>query len=182
VAAKKARGPRPLTERARRFVVEYIVDLNATQAAIRAGYSPNGAAARGCELLGNPLVQAEVQAALARRQDRTELRADLVLLELGRVAMSDIGDLVDPATGKILALDKMPLAARRAVASIENEELVEGSGENREHVGTLRKLKLWDKTNALTTLARHFKLLTDKVEVKREFTLEEIILGRVLGE
>src|SRR5690348_14082739 len=71
-----------LTPRQAKFVQEYMVDLNATQAAIRAGYSPQTAEQQGARLLKNVKVASTVQAALAERSERTRLKADAVIEEL----------------------------------------------------------------------------------------------------
>lgn len=74
-----------LTPRQQRFVDEYLVDLNGTQAAIRAGYSVSGARAHACKLLTNANIQAAISAAQAARQERTELTADEVIRDLREV-------------------------------------------------------------------------------------------------
>ena len=74
-----------LTPRQQRFVDEYLIDLNATQAAIRAGYSVSGARAHACKLLTNANIQAAISAAQAARQERTELTADEVIRDLREV-------------------------------------------------------------------------------------------------
>lgn len=74
-----------LNDRQQRFVDEYLVDLNATQAAIRAGYSVSGARAHACKLLTNANIQAAISAAQAARQERTELTADEVIRDLREV-------------------------------------------------------------------------------------------------
>src|SRR5205085_1104724 len=79
----------PLNDRQARFVAEYLVDLNATQAAIRAGYSARTAYSAGERLLRNVEVAAAIAEAQAARSRRTEVTADRVVLELARVAFGD---------------------------------------------------------------------------------------------
>src|SRR3954466_9694923 len=79
----------PLNDRQARFVAEYLVDLNATQAAIRAGYSPASARTQAADLLTNPNISAAIAEAQAARSRRTEVTADRVVLELARVAFGD---------------------------------------------------------------------------------------------
>ncbi len=79
----------PLNDRQARFVAEYLVDLNATQAAIRAGYSPPSARTQAADLLPNPNLAAAIAEAQAARGRRTEVTADRVVLELARVAFGD---------------------------------------------------------------------------------------------
>ena len=72
-----------LTEKQKRFVEEYLVDLNATQAAIRAGYSINRASELGYQLLQKTTVSDAIQSAMKKRQNRTEITQDMVLKEIG---------------------------------------------------------------------------------------------------
>ena len=73
---------RPLTARQQRFVQQYTIDLNATQAAIRAGYSPRGVAVNAHKLLRNAKIQAALVEIMAARSQRTEITADWVLTQL----------------------------------------------------------------------------------------------------
>ncbi|GAB6096412.1 terminase small subunit [Desulfatiferula olefinivorans] len=82
-----------LTAKQEMFVNEYIIDLNATQAAIRAGYSPKTAAEQGVRLLRNIKVQEAIQAAMAERAERTDLKADTVVDELKTVAFVPLHEI-----------------------------------------------------------------------------------------
>jgi phage terminase small subunit len=87
------RDVRPATDlgpRQERFVEAYLVDLNATRAAIRAGHSPRTAEAQGSRLLSHVKVQRAVTARMAARSQRTEVAADRTLLEIARLAFSDL--------------------------------------------------------------------------------------------
>jgi phage terminase small subunit len=149
-----------LTAKQRRFAMEYLVDLNATQAAIRAGYSPNGASVTGCRLLADPKIQAVVQKHNRKREERTEITADRVLKEMARLAFADIGQAFDE-NGGLLPIHKMPEDVRRAVASVETDELADGSGAERAVVGQTRKVKTWDKPRVLEMLAKHLGLFEE---------------------
>jgi len=81
-----------LTARQRRFVGEYLLDLNATQAAIRAGYSARSASAIGCENLTKPEVAAAICSAQAERGSRTKVTADDVVRELWKIATRSDSD------------------------------------------------------------------------------------------
>lgn len=74
--------PRPLSNKQRIFVEEYLVDLNATQAAIRAGYSERTAYSAGQRLLKNVEIQRAVAAAQAKRARRVEVTQDYVINNL----------------------------------------------------------------------------------------------------
>lgn len=102
-AAHKSPPPRKppagLTPRQQRFVDEYLVDLNATQAAIRAGYSPGTAGAIGFALLQKPEIEAGIAAARLKQQERTQITADRVVSELAMIALADARELVEYIVG-----------------------------------------------------------------------------------
>lgn len=142
-----------------RFVAEYLVDLNATQAAIRAGYSERTAYAQGQRLLKHDEIRRAVNEANQKRQKRTEITQDRVLEELGRLAFSDIRRLYDE-NGSLLRPEDWPDDVAASVASMEVVTKNLGEGE----VEYVAKLKTWDKTRGLEMLGRHLKMFTDKVE------------------
>lgn len=148
------------------FVAEYLKDQNAGAAAIRAGYSKKSAEQNGPRMLRNAEVKAAITSGIKRITDKCEVTAERVIAELGRIAFSDLGSLYK-TDGTVKPVHEWPEDARRAVAGIESEEILEwdDDAKTRKNIGDLRKIKLWSKNHALETLARHFKLLTDKVEV-----------------
>ena len=85
----------PLTPKQQRFVDEYLIDLNATQAAIRAGYSARSAAVEGARLLTNAKVGAAVAAAQSARATRTQITADAVLTRWWSIATADPNELIE---------------------------------------------------------------------------------------
>ena len=91
----KEGGGLPLNERQRRFADEYPIDLNATQAAIRAGYSEKTAYSVGHRLLKNVEIQKCIQARLQDRAERTEITQDKVLKELAKIGFADAADYAD---------------------------------------------------------------------------------------
>lgn len=84
-----------LTAKQKKFVEEYLIDLNATQAAIRAGYSTESAKEIGCENLTKPNVKAEIDKAIAERSRRTGINQDRVLRELAKIAFVNPGDVIN---------------------------------------------------------------------------------------
>lgn len=146
-----------LTAKQRRFVDEYLVDLNATQAAIRAGYSERTAGSVGHDLLKKPEIAAAIQEAMRARGERTEVTADRVLQEAARLALFDPRRLfnADGSPKGILELDDDSAAA---IAGLEVLEQFEGSGKDRVFVGYLKKYKLADKNSALEKLFKHHGL------------------------
>lgn len=144
-----------MTPKQERFVEEYLIDLNATQAAIRAGYSEKTADQQGHQLLKKTSVAAAIEKARAEQSRRTRVTADDVIRELARVGLSDVRKLVTEA-GTLKAVADLDDDTAAAVASVE---VVSGDDGVKTH-----KIKLWDKGSALTQLGRHFKLFTDRVE------------------
>src|SRR5215475_12924278 len=102
-----------LTPRQVRFVAEYLIDANATQAAIRAGYKAKHADVSGCRLLANAKIRAAVDAGEAERAKRTQVTADKVIMELARVAFADPRQLFDEsgALRDVRGLDYVTAAA-----------------------------------------------------------------------
>jgi len=157
------KGRSPSADRRALFVLEYLVDCNATQAAIRAGYSPHTAEVQGCRLLRNAQVADAVAAGLKEKMDSVGLTVERVRREMARLVFSDLRKLYreDGSLRPITELDDDTAAA---LAGVEVEELFEGRGDDREHVGYVKKVRLWDKNSAMVTAARHLGMLKDKVE------------------
>lgn len=152
VAPSKTPALDALEPRQQRFVREYLVDLNGTKAARRAGYSEKAAQEQASRLLSKAMVAAAVAELLAIETGVTRTR---VIHELARLAFSDIGDVADvDAKGnfKLKAFAKMQPDARVAIASIKQKP---------NEYGQEREIKLHDKLGALNTLAKVTGLLRD---------------------
>lgn len=152
-----------LTPKQQRFVAEYLVDLNATKAAERAGYSAKTARQQGARLLSNAAIADSVARGKRASFERVEVKADDVLRELLRIGLVDLRQAFT-AEGALKPIHEMPEDVARALAGVEVEELFEGKGEERAQTGRLRKVKFWDKPRALELLGKHLKLFVDKVE------------------
>lgn len=143
-----------LTKKQRLFVDEYLIDLNATQAAIRAGYSARRAAEIGYQLLQRPEVAQAIQAAMAERSKRTEVEADYVIRRLREIDEMDVLDILED-DGSFRSIRDWPRAWRQFLSGIEIAELFEGRGDDRRIAGVLRKVKWPDKLRNLELLSRH---------------------------
>lgn len=137
-----------LTPRQARFVAEYLVDLNATQAARRAGYSEHTAQQQGTRLLSNALVRSAIERAKAERSTRLEVTQDRVVLELARLAFADARDYFEWGPEGVKVKPSSDLSDDQAAAVAEVSQTVTAEG------GTIR-VKLADKQAALTLLAKH---------------------------
>lgn len=158
--AKKSK----LTPKQKLFIKEYLIDLNATQAAIRAGYSEKTANEQGSRLLVNVNISSAIQKAMDDRCKRTDITADRVLQEIARISFLDIRKLYNH-DGSFKDIHELDDDTAAAISGIEVEQLWEGRGEDREQIGTLHKVKLSDKRAALEMLARHVKVCKGSLEV-----------------
>lgn len=161
-----------LTVKQARFVEEYLKDLNATQAAIRAGYSPKRADAIGYENLSKPEIASAVQAAIAQRAERTRVDADRLLLRLAEMMDADSVALFGPA-GELLPVDQWPLVWRQGL--VAGLDVAEVRGEGGKVVATVRKVRLADRLKVLELIGRHVDISAwrEKVDVSVTATLAE---------
>lgn len=151
-----------LTPKQQRFVEEYLIDLNATQAAIRAGYK-NGEIGR--QLITKNNVSEAIEEAQNKRAERTEITQDLVLQELAKIGFSNMLDYMTKTDSGDLVPDFSALTRDQAAAisEITVETYTEGRGEDAEEVKRV-KFKLSDKRAALVDMGRHLGMFTDKVQ------------------
>src|SRR5690242_5329316 len=147
----------PLNDRQARFVAEYLVDLNATQAAIRAGYSARPAYSAGERLLRNVEVAAAIAEGRAARSRRTEVTQDRVVLELARVAFGDPRRVMGWGPGGVVLRPSAELTDEEAAIVAEASQTVTEAG------GTIR-LKTVDKLGALKLLGRHLGLFGERAD------------------
>jgi phage terminase small subunit len=154
----------PLTDKQEAFCLEYLKDLNATQSAIRAGYSEKTAKAQASRLLTNVDVSARVQELMTERVNRVQVDADTVLRELLRIATYDVAAVFDSA-GFMKPVQDIPEEVRRAITGIEVDEIFAGQGEDRSIIGHAKKVKLGDKVKALEILGKHLGLFVQKTQV-----------------
>lgn len=163
--------PMALNDKQQRFVEEYLIDLNATQAAIRAGYSAKTAGSQGFDLLQKPEIQMALSKSMKEREERTKITQDMVLMELAKIGFSDIrkvvkwgntelrstedesGELVEAYHGlRLVASDEIDDSTAAAISEIS---------EGREGL----KVKFHDKRASLVDIGRHLGMFKDKVEL-----------------
>lgn len=164
-----------LTKKQKLFVEEYLIDLNAAQAAIRAGYSPDTAKEIGCENLTKPNIRNAIDKALAERSRRTGINQDRVLMELAKIALLNPANVVDFNNATILE-DAIP-EDLAAVASVKVKRFPTKEGE-----GIEREIKFYDKNKALDAIGRHLGMFKDKVEVSGTLETEKTKLDSILQQ
>lgn len=140
-----------LTPKQQRFVDEYLIDLNATQAAIRAGYSNKTAEWIGPQLLKKTHVTERIEKCMKEREKRTHISQDRVLNELARIGFSDIRKAVKWTKSTVMLIASEAIDDDTAAAISEVSEGKEGL-----------KLKLHDKKGALVDIGRHLGMFKDK--------------------
>jgi phage terminase small subunit len=150
----------------RLFVAEYLVDLNGTQAAIRAGYSAKTANEQAARLLAKASIKEAVEAKRVLLVKRTDVTAERIIGELAKLGFANMeaymrpGDNGDP----ILDFSKLTSDQMAALTEVTVDDYVDGRGENARAVKRV-KFKLADKRAALVDLGKHLGLFVDRHEV-----------------
>lgn len=174
-----------MTERQKRFCDEYLIDLNATQAAIRAGYTAKYANTNAPKLLQNTAVAEYIAQRKADRVHRTEITQDMVLRELANIAFSNAADYAavverdvelpqeNGTVMKVYDADGNPVKYR-TVEPVLTSELTE---DQKRALSVIKKgrdgfeVKPYDKVKALELLGKHLGMWTDKLEVEADMDL-----------
>jgi phage terminase small subunit len=155
-----------MTPKAARFVKEYLIDLNATKAAERAGYSKKTAYSAGQRLLKHVEVAAAIEKAAAKRAEKTDITAERVLRELGLIGFGDLKAIFDD-DGRLRPMHELPESVSRTLGAVEvRRETVKRnvSGDIETDVTEqVIKVRSWDKIRALELLGRHLALWNEKL-------------------
>lgn len=154
-----------LTKKQKLFIEEYLIDLNATQAAIRAGYSPDTAYSIGNENLNKPVIRARIDQALAERSKRTGINADRVIEELAKIALLNITDVINADDATIKGEANREDTA--AILSVKVKKIPTEDGEIVE-----REVKMNDKIKALELLGKHLGMFKDNVNVNANLAVQ----------
>lgn len=160
-----------LTAKQQRFVDEYLVDLNATQAAIRAGYSAKSANVTGTQNLAKPSIAAVIAEKSKAVAEKNDLEGDRWVKEISRIAFSDVRGLFDDETGCMLDPKDWSDDIAAAVQSIEVDEVFDNADGERRAVGLRKKVRFWDKNAALDKAAK-FMRLYQEMEVNHRHSLD----------
>ena len=154
-----------MTTKQKIFVKEYLIDLNATQAAIRAVYSAKNADKIGSQLLGKTSVFAAIEKAQEERAGKLSIDAEYVLNRLVEIDQMDVLDIMDEKMS-IKPVSEWPKVWRQYLSGFDLAEMFEGTGDDRAMVGILKKIKWPDKTRNLELLGKHINVqaFKDRVE------------------
>lgn len=148
-----------LTKKQQRFVEEYLIDLNAAQAAIRAGYSPTSARQIADENMSKPDIKNAIEKALAERSKRTGVNADRIILELAKIAFVNPTDVINMDEATIRGDANRDDTA--AISSVKVKTIPTEDGNITE-----REIKTYDKIKALELLGKHTGMFTDKFKIE----------------
>ncbi|MDU7837670.1 MAG: terminase small subunit [Pantoea sp.] len=150
-----------LTDKQEMFCREYLIDLNATQAAIRAGYSEKTSNEQGARLLANVSVQSRISELKAQRNDRIDVDADYVLKRLFEIDQMDVLDIL-LANGELKPIKDWPKVWRTTLSGMDVTEMAGDAA------GLLKKIKWPDKVKNLELLGKHVTVQAFKDNVKNE--------------
>ncbi|TPM33725.1 terminase small subunit [Mesorhizobium sp. B2-2-2] len=154
-----------LTAKQARFVAEYLIDLNATQAAIRAGYSAKTAEQQGHQLLKKTSVAAAIASRQAKLADKLEVTQERIVAELAKIGFANMLDYVTVGSNgdPFVDLSELKRDTAAAIAEVTVEDFKDGRGEDARDVRRV-KFKLHDKKGALVDLGKHLGMFKDQVE------------------
>lgn len=163
-----------LTPKQQRFVEEYLIDLNATQAAIRAGYSEKTAKSIGQENLTKPDIQKAIEEAQSKRAEQTQIDAAYVLKRLIEIDQMDVLDIMDD-NGNVKPIKDWPKTWRQYISNIETISL-------EDEAGWLKKIKWPDKVKNLELLGKHVSVGAFKDKIEHSGQLEIQSLSDLMDE
>jgi len=155
-----------LTDKQEKFCQEYLIDLNATQAAIRAGYSEKRADQSGYQLLSNIEISKRIQELMDKRSERTQITQDMVVKELSKLGFSNMQDYAIWNGSSVTLTDSNKLTPDQAACVSEVSQTITKDG------GSIR-FKLHDKKGALELLGKHLNMFKEQHEHSGEIIFRE---------
>lgn len=170
--------PKVLTFQQRVFVAEYIKDRNGTQAAIRTGYKANSAQEQASRLLSNAMVREAIDAFVIKAEEKAGLTIERTLREVARLAYFDPRKLLNP-DGSPKPINELDDETAACLAGMDILEQFEGTGDERQFVGYVKKYKIADKNAALEKAMKHLGLYEKDNEQKSDPLAE--LFKQVIG-
>jgi len=161
-----------LTGKQKRFVDEYLIDLNATQAALRAGYSPKTAKDIGHENLTKPNIQPILSERQADREKRTEITQDWVLRELALIAGADMADFIEIDDGgaiRAFPLDTLAEGRSRIIRKVKEKRTIRTERGTKDKpdadmiLDSTYEFELYDKLKGLELIGKHLGMFIEKL-------------------
>lgn len=149
-----------LSDKQKAFCDHYLIDFNAKNAAIKAGYSKKTAKVQGSRMLTNVNLQKYLQSKKERVIAKLEVSQERVLQEINRVALQDARKFFYE-DGSLIPIHLLDDDAAAVIAGMDIEELFEYEDGQKNKIGHVKKIKRWDKMKALEMLAKHYKIYSD---------------------
>lgn len=159
-----------LTPQQHRFVREYLVDLNQTKAARRAGYSYDNARDQGYDLMKLPKIREAIRLEQEKLQDKFGITPERVIQELCKIAFANIQDYIVLDEDGNAVIDLAAIDADKSAALDVSFEITKGKSKT---VST--KIRFLDKGQALEKVGKHLGMFSDKVDHKVTLTLEQLV-------
>jgi len=153
-----------LDKKQKRFCEQYILDFNATRAAIKAGYSKDSARSIGCQLLTKVNIKHEINELIEKRKEKLIVNQEMIIAELAKLSFSDIGQFLDE-NGRI-SLDDLKEIDTSLIQEISQKDTKSGVD---------IKIKLFSKEKAIEMLAKHLGILIDKLQISPDQSFIELI-------
>ena len=167
-----------ITDKMRQFVDEYLIDLNATQAAIRAGYSEATAQEQSSQLLARADIRALIEEAQKDRVDRVQISQDTTVNELKRIGFSDVADFVIVKAGGVIEqrpFNELKKEQTRCVKKIKQTVRTAQSSDGTViHQTAVLELELYDKVKSLELLGRHLGIFNDRLTLGGALPLQVV--------
>ena len=157
----------PLTAKQQQFVEQYLIDLNATQAAIRAGYSKDWARQIAAENMSKPVIVDAIAEAKAKRSAETGVDSAWVLKRLALEAEADLADLYDE-NGNLKAVSEWPLIWRQGI--VAGVETVREVGSDGEEISSVDKVRLSDRIKRIELIGKHVGVQAFKDRIEHDVT------------
>lgn len=152
------------TDKEKLFVHEYLIDKCGKDAADRAGYSPKTAVKIAAELLQKPHIRGWLDERIVDTCEKLEVTVERIVKELALIGFQNLAGAFNQ-DNSLKSIADMPESIQRVISGIDIDELFEGRGEEREHIGYTKKLRSFNKVDALKLLGQHLKMFTQKIEV-----------------
>lgn len=164
-----------MNDKHRRFAAEYVIDRNATQAAIRAGYSPRTARQQGEQLLSKPDIAAFVSEKQQKAMDACDLSAAETMWTIARPLRGDVRKLFTPE-GTLKPITELSDEEASMIGGFEVIKKNAEAGDG--HMDIVHKVKLIDRARYVEMAAKHFALLTEKIELSGKVDVIEVLRRR----
>ena len=142
-----------MVKKQKKFIAAYVRSMNARASAMEAGYKEHQAQNAAQRLLADRLFREEIERQIQEANEKNLVNREFVVTELARVAGFDPAKMFD-ANGALLDMGAWPQGASKAIASFDVQELYSGSGAKKEQIGTIKKVRVWDKLKALELLGK----------------------------